>query len=375
MTWRVVITGARGLLGWHAHARLHASNCAAAFNREPAPYDIVPLDHAAFDDDLMLAEALRDSQAVLHFAGLNRAPDDVLEAVNPAIATRLVEMCHAVGAAPHIVYANSTHAKSDTPYGRSKRIAGDVLAQGPGPYTDLVLPHIFGEGARPFYNNVTATIIAQILAGEPASINPDGCVRLLHAGAAAQAAIDAVTTETTGRIEPEARAFKVPDLHAKLAIFHDLYQSNIYPDLADPFDRDLFNCYRAATYPDGWPRPLRLNSDDRGVLFEAVKGGGGGQSFLSTTRPGITRGDHFHLAKVERFLVVQGEALIRVRKVLDDQVWEYRVSGSAPAAIDMPTLHTHSIENIGDCDLLTLFWTHDLFDPANPDTFADKVLK
>ena len=119
---------------------------------------------------------------------------------------------------------------------------------------------------------------------------------------------------------------------------------------------------------------MKLNTDARGTLFEAVKGGGGGQTFLSTTNPGVTRGDHFHLAKVERFLVVQGEAVIRIRKVLEDTISEYRVSGDAPAPVDMPTLHTHSIENVGEGELLTLFWTHDLFDPANPDTFADKVL-
>ena len=94
-----------------------------------------------------------------------------------------------------------------------------------------------------------------------------------------------------------------------------------------------------------------------------------------SSRYGVTRGDHFHLNKVERFLVVQGEAVIRIRKVLSDEVWEYRVSGDAPSPVDMPTLHTHSIENVGKGDLLTLFWTHDLFDPAIPDTFADKVIK
>jgi UDP-2-acetamido-2,6-beta-L-arabino-hexul-4-ose reductase len=204
-------------------------------------------------------------------------------------------------------------------------------------------------------------------------VNPEGQVQLLHAGTAAQTAIDAVTTGTVGRIEPAPRPMSVPDLYETLRHFHDGYLRNIFPDLSEPFDRDLFNTYRAATYPNRWPRPLRLNSDPRGCLFEAVKGGGGGQTFLSTTKPGITRGDHFHLAKVERFLVVQGEAVIRIRKVLSDEVWEYRVSGDTPAPVDMPTLHTHSIENIGDTDLLTLFWTHDLFDPAKPDTFADKV--
>lgn len=372
---RVAITGAGGLLGWHAHARLHAANCAAGFNGDPIPYDIVPLDHASFDNHAALVDAMRNTQAVLHFAGVNRAPDDEVEAANPAIARRLLEACEAAKAKPHIVYANSTHAVRDTPYGRSKRIAGEFLANSFGQYTDLVLPHIFGEGARPFYNNVTSSLIAQIIAGDTPSINPDGQVQLLHAGAAAQGAIDAVHDGKVGRIEPSPRPFSVPALYEILRGFHNSYLANIYPDLSDSFVRDLFNTYRAATYPDEWPKTLQLNTDPRGMLFEAVKGGGGGQSFLSTTKPGITRGDHFHLNKVERFLVVQGEAVIRVRKVLRNEIWEYRVSGSAPAVVDMPTLHTHSIENIGDGDLLTLFWTHDLFDPANPDTFADKVIK
>lgn len=239
----------------------------------------------------------------------------------------------------------------------------------------MVLPHIFGECARSRYNNVTATFIEAVIAGETPDINHEGRVALLHAGAAAKAALDAAINRTTGTLRPETHDIAVTDLFALLQQFNANYQANIYPDLGDPFTVALFNSYRAALYPSGFPRPLKLNTDARGTLFEAVKGGGGGQTFLSTTQPGITRGDHFHLNKVERFLVVQGEAMIRIRKVLSDEVWEYRVSGDAPAPIDMPTLHTHSIENTGDTELLTLFWTHDLFDPANPDTFADKVLK
>jgi UDP-2-acetamido-2,6-beta-L-arabino-hexul-4-ose reductase len=371
---RIVITGAKGLIGWHAHARMHAANCAATFKGEPIPFDIVALDHAAFDDDAALQAAVDGAQAVLHFAGVNRAPDDMVEAANPAIASRLAKACRITGDKPHIVYANSTHAASDTPYGRSKRIAGEVLSRVGGGYTDMVLPHIFGEGARPRYNNVTATFIEAVIAGETPDINPEGRVALLHAGAAAEAALDAAINRTTGTLRPETHAIAVTDLFELLQQFHANYQANIYPDLGDPFTVALFNSYRAALYPSGFPRPLKLNADARGTLFEAVKGGGGGQTFLSTTQPGITRGDHFHLNKVERFLVVQGEAMIRIRKVLSDEVWEYRVSGDAPAPVDMPTLHTHSIENTGDTELLTLFWTHDLFDPANPDTFADKVL-
>lgn len=371
---RVVVTGAGGLLGWHAVARLHADNCAAAFRGEPVPFDIVALDRSGFGDPAVLREALTGADAVLHFAGVNRASDEEVEQGNPAIAEALVRGCREAGAAPHIVYANSTHVASDTPYSRGKRRAGEVLAAFAPGYTDLVLPHIFGECARPRYNNVTATFIEQVIAGETPQVNPDGRVRLLHAGAAAQAAIDAALDETTGVPSPEPRPMAVPELLARIAGFHASYQGNVFPDLRDPFDLALFNSYRAALYPGGFPRPLKLNTDARGVLFEAAKGGGGGQTFLSWTEPGVTRGNHFHLSKVERFLVLEGEAVIRIRRVLGGPVWEYRVDGSTPMAVDMPTLHTHSIENVGQGRLLTLFWTHDIFDPTAPDTYADPVL-
>lgn len=372
---KIVITGAGGLIGRHAAVRVHAVNCAAQFKGTETPYNLVMLDHSGFDDDAALHAAITGADAVLHFAGVNRAPDEVVEAANPAIARRLAEACSITESRPHVVYANSTHATSDTPYGRSKRTAGEILSAIGGRYSDLVLPHIFGEGACPRYNNVTATFIEAVIAWETPKINPEGRVSLLHAGAAAQVALDAITEGQKGTIQPASRDIAVTELFDLLRRFHADYQANIYPELRDPFTVALFNSYRAALYPRGFPRPLKLNTDARGTLFEAVKGGGGGQTFLSTTMPGVTRGDHFHLNKVERFLVVQGEAVIRIRRALSDEVWEYRVSGAAPALVDMPTLHTHSIENVGDTELLTLFWTHDLFDPANPDTFADKVLK
>lgn len=373
---RVVVTGAGGLIGWHTAARIYAANCAALFNGQPAPFDLVQLRSADFYDDCALVKALSDAQAILHFAGVNRADSDaIVEASNPQIARRLIWGCEQSNARPHIVYANSTHAESDTPYGRSKRIAGEILSTATDCYSNLILPHIFGEGARPYYNNVTATFIDKIIKNETIAPDPDGRVALLYAGVAAQGAIDVVTQGLTGDKRFEPRHTTVPELLDKLQGFHDLYQANIYPDVQNDFDLALFNSYRSACYPDGWPRPVKLNTDARGTLFEAVKGGGGGQCFLSTTEPGVTRGDHFHLGKVERFLVVQGEAVIRMRRVLSDEVWEYSVSGDAPAPVDMPTLHTHSIENVGNMPLLTLFWTHDLFDPANPDTFADKVLQ
>lgn len=370
---KIAITGARGLLGWHSCARLHAQNCAAGYQGQAKPFGLVQIDHRTFADPSRLTEALRGVDVVLHFAGVNRGEEREVERANPEIARQLIAGCEAAGVAPHIVYANSTHAAHDTFYGRSKRIAGEILAQHAARYTNMILPHIFGECARPYYNNVTATLIDNIWQGKQPKINPEGCVQLLHAGDAAQAALDASLIGTTGDLILQGRDISVVDLYEKLNGFHMLYTDNIFPDVNDPFDLALFNSYRTGGFPEHYPMMLKLNRDQRGVLFETAKGGNHSQSFLSITFPGQLRGDHFHLNLVERFLVVQGKAVIRIRRVLDDKVYSFQVDGDSPAAIDMPPLHTHNIENIGNEDVITFFWSHHLFDPANPDTYADPV--
>jgi UDP-2-acetamido-2,6-beta-L-arabino-hexul-4-ose reductase len=370
---KIAVTGANGLLGWHASARLHGGICSAKFEAKTPSHELMQIDHATFDNATTLASALDGADAILHFAGVNRGKEDVVEHANPDIAQRLVTACKAVGINPHIVYANSTHAVKDTPYGRYKRLAGEVLCDFANRYTDLVLPHVFGECARPYYNNVTATLIDKIWNGERPEINPEGRVQLLHAGKAAQMAINAAIDGTAGKLTPAGHDISIIDLYGKLSDFHQLYTANTFPDLIDPFELALFNSYRTGGYPNHYPMMLSTNSDHRGVLFETAKGGNQAQSFISTTLPGKTRGDHFHFELVERFLVVKGEAIIRIRRVLTDEVHEYHVTGNEPSAIDMPPLHTHNIENIGSEDVMTFFWSHHLFDQNNPDTYADPV--
>lgn len=372
---KIVVTGASGLLGWHASVRLHAANCMARYRGEAEPFELVQLDRNAFQDDAILASAVDGAAGVLHFAGVNRGTDTEVGEGNPLIAQRLVDACFSQGSTPHIVFANSTHASGSSLYGLAKRRAAEILAATDGGFTNMILPHIFGECARPNYNNVTATFIHAVIKGDTPQIDPEGEVQLLYAGAAAQAAIDAVLAGHQGDLLLAPRPTKVPWLFDTLQRIHLDYSANLFPDLSDPFLRDLFNSYRAALYPDSFPRTLQIHADPRGRLFETSKGGGGGQSFASWTQPGVTRGDHFHLHKIERFLVLEGEAIIRIRRALGGPVWEYRVSGQTPAPVDMPTLHTHSIENVGDRPLLTLFWTHDMFDPAAPDTYFDPVLR
>lgn len=372
---KIVITGAAGLLGWHAAARLHAANRAARYRGDAEPYRLALLDRAAFANEASRDAAVSDADAILHFAGANRGDAAEVEAANPEIAQLLADSLARTGAHAHVVYANSTHALGDTSYGRSKRLAGEILAATAHGFSDLIFPHIFGECARPYYNNVTATLIDQIWSGQEPTINPEGRVSLLHAGAAANLAIEKGLNRDRGIFTPMGQDMSVVALYEKLLGFHRSYRANIFPDLDDPFALALFNSYRTGGFPTHYPLSLKLNQDARGGLFESAKSMAASQTFLSTTLPGQRRGDHFHIDLVERFLVVSGDATIRVRKVLTDTVHSFEVSGREPVAIDMPPLHTHHIENRSPDEVVTFFWAHRLFDPANPDTFADPVIE
>jgi UDP-2-acetamido-2,6-beta-L-arabino-hexul-4-ose reductase len=167
---------------------------------------------------------------------------------------------------------------------------------------------------------------------------------------------------------------KVSDILARLCEFKEWYlDRHIVPNLNGPFDTALFNTFRSFIEPDHFPVYPEVHADDRGYLAEVLKELSGGQVFFSVTRPGITRGNHFHMRKVERFCVVQGEAVIRLRKIGTDQTIEYHVQVSKPSFVDIPVYYTHNITNVGTTDVLTLFWTNELFDPADPDTFYEGI--
>ncbi|MBS9404065.1 NAD-dependent epimerase/dehydratase family protein [Halomonas sp. TRM85114] len=367
---KIVITGANGLLGRHVHLHLRAV--------EAYRDQLVPLDRHAFQDDEKLAAALGGAGWVIHCAGINRDSDERVEQGNRELAERLAGALERVAATPHLFYANTIQRDRDVPYGRGKQAANRVFdqwaARQSARYTELVLPHVFGEGGRPHYNSAVHTFCHQLAAGEELAINGTGQLELLHAQDIAAAIVAAYERGQTGELRLEGRTTSVASAAGKLIDMHRSYTGNVIPDLRAPFDLQLFNTLRSFLYPRYYPKVLTLHSDERGALFEGVKNRNGGQAFLSTTKPGITRGNHYHFHKVERFLVVKGQAVIRIRRLLDDQVEEFHVSGDAPAYVDMPTLHTHSITNTGDEELLTMFWSHEIFDPAQPDTCFEPVL-
>jgi UDP-2-acetamido-2,6-beta-L-arabino-hexul-4-ose reductase len=365
---KIGITGADGLIGWHLRACL----------RTQGGHDVRPAGRAVFSDPDRLADFVSGLDAVVHLAGMNRGNDDDVERTNRDLAVALVQALDTTGAAPRIAFANSIHIDRDSPYSRGKRAAAATLRawsdRSGAPFANLVFPHVFGEFGRPFYNSVVSTFCHQLAEGATPAIQIDGALELLHVQDVAERCSRAVQDGENGDIRIGGSPLKVSALLERLSRMTAAYQGGIIPDLRHPLDLRLFNTLRSYLYPKHYPVPLTLRTDDRGALFEAVKSDNGGQIFMSTTHPGITRGNHFHTRKVERFLVVSGEAEIRLRKLFADEIVTFRVSGTQPAYVDMPTFHTHSLVNTGDSELVTLFWSNEIFDPADADTYAEPVV-
>jgi UDP-2-acetamido-2,6-beta-L-arabino-hexul-4-ose reductase len=364
---KVGLTGGSGLIGWHLRARVHGR----------AGLEVALIDRVTLSDDDALAACLATCDAVVHLAGMNRGDPAEVESTNDALADAVVRACERAPRPPRVVFASSIQIHRNTPYGRSKRRAGERLAawaaRAGSTSTNLVLPHVFGEGGRPFHNSVVSTFCHQIAHGETPAIIEDGALELLHAQDAAARIGDALADPVHGDVEVPGRPMRVSEMLARVRDLAAAYAEGVVADLRDPLDLQLFNTYRSYLFPRHYPVPIERHRDPRGSLFEAVRTRHGGQCFLSTTRPGITRGNHYHLRKIERFLVVRGEARIRVRRLFASDVTEFSVRGDEPAYVDMPTLHTHDITNVGDADLLTLFWAHEIFDPAAPDTIPEPV--
>ncbi len=366
---KIAVTGPEGFIAWHTRCAIRALG----------GDDAVHLGREHFDDPELMAKALTDVEAVIHLAGVNRASDDdTIRRVNPWLAAQLVAGLQLVDRPVPVVYGNSIHADSDSIFGLAKRESADILARygvaSGAAVTDVILPNIFGEWGRPFYNSVVATFSHQVARGETPRIDVDKEMPLLHVQRAADALLAATTDPQGGKVDPAGTTMSVTEVLNRITTMSAAYRTGDLPDLGDPFTRDLFNTYRSYTFPESWPIHPEVRGDQRGELFETVRARGGeSQVFFSTTRRGFTRGQHYHLHKVERFLVLRGTGVIRLRKLFSHEVVEFPVSGDRPAIVDMPTMWVHSITNTGDDELITLFYADELFDPERPDTYPEDV--
>ena len=367
----VLITGAAGFIGRNLFHELA---------RDP---DLLIRTFEITDNHDVLRDALKSTDLVYHLAGVNRPEDNEQFRIgNVALTRTITDLLEQHGRHPPIVFSSSTQATNDTPYGRSKNVAEEVLRsynrRTEGPVRIYRLPNVFGKWSRPNYNTVVATFCHKIARGQRINISdPTRVMELVY--------IDDVVAEFRKALHttspPERTEYEVaPSFHVTLGELADtirgLHQSRalrVPPDLGDQFTRRLYATFASFLPAEQLACPVDLKRDQRGWLFEFIKSDNAGQVFVSKTRPGVTRGNHFHDSKVEKFCVVQGTALIKLRAVDGEELFEYVVSGQRIRLVDIPPGYTHSIENIGDSEMIALFWASEVFDPDRPDTYACPV--
>ncbi len=388
---KVGITGQPGFIGTHLYNTL---------GLYPTEFERIPFEDAYFLDNHKLEAFVSQCDAIVHLAAMNRHNDpDVIYTTNIGLVKQLIASCEATASIPHILFSSSTQEERDNVYGRSKKEGRELLeqwAQKNGAcFTGLIIPNVFGPFGHPYYNSVVATFCHQLTHNETPKIDVDGEVKLIYVSELVSVIIEKINRIRITRMEqmttdqisenpsnqchpcsiPHTATIKVSTLLQKLQQYKENYfGKGEIPNLDTPFDRNLWNtllCYiDHATF---FPYHLKLNTDNRGSFVETIKLNSGGQVSFSTTLPGITRGNHFHTRKAERFAVIKGKARIELRRIGTDKVMTFDLDGAQPSFVDMPIWYTHNITNTGDDELYTFFWINEHFNPDDPDTFFEKV--
>ena len=370
---KVGITGQDGFVGTHLY------NILSLYKDE---FELVPFNRSCFEKEDQMDAFVQQCDAIVHLAAMNRHTDaNVIYQTNIGLVQSLVASLKRTNAKPHIIFSSSTQEEKDNPYGKSKREGRELLVnwsqEAGAAVTGMIIPNVFGPFGMPFYNSVVATFCTQVAKGEIPEIHIDGVLKLIYVGELVQEIINVIRNKVAAPnyiVQRTAEA-KVSQILSLLQKYKAEYQDKgIIPALANTFELNLFNTYRC--YMDiaqHFPVKFTQHTDPRGAFVEVIRLGMGGQVSFSTTVPGITRGNHFHTRKIERFAVIKGQALIQLRRIGTDKVLNFELSGDEPAYVDMPVWYTHNIKNTGTEDLYTIFWINEFYNPEDPDTFFENV--
>lgn len=368
---KILVTGANGFVGKNLIAELENKGYEEIFkfNRET---------------ELSLLDMYtKECEFVFHLAGVNRPRNEkeFMEG-NYGLTVKLLDLLKKHHNKAPILLTSSIQAEKDNPYGRSKRACEDLLIS----YSKetmaqaLVyrLPNLFGKWCKPNYNSVVATFCHNIARNKEINVSdPNNTLTLSYIDDVVAEFLRALVGNETVNGDycevPVKHKIKLGELADKLYSFKNNRESLIMPSLEVDFDRALYSTFLSYLEEDNFSYKLKKNVDNRGWLAEFIKSQSLGQIFISLTKPGITRGNHWHHTKVEKFLVIQGEAVIRFRKIDSENVLKYWVSGEIPEVVDIPAGYTHSIENTGHEDVITLFWACEIFNPEKPDTYFVEV--
>lgn len=370
---RIGITGQHGFVGSHLYNNL-------GLNTEE--YQRIDFQTKYFDDPESLDQFVKQCDVIVHLAAMNRHPDpEVIYNQNVGLVKQLVASLERTDSKAHVLFSSSSQEERDNLYGKSKKEGRALFANwarnSGGIFSGMIIPNVFGPFGQPHYNSFIATFCHQLSHGESPSIDFDGEVKLIYVGELVQEILNQIETGKTQELYtvPFTTSIKVSEVLAKLENYKNLYFDNgEVPELHSDFDLQLFNTFRCSfDIATHYPVKLTQHVDPRGAFVEVIRLGIGGQCSFSTTVPGITRGNHFHTRKIERFAVIKGKALIQLRKINSDEVLDFYLDGNEPAYVDMPIWYTHNIKNIGDDELLTIFWINEPYNAQDPDTYFVEV--
>lgn len=381
---KILVTGAKGFLGRNLVHQLYN------IQQGKARWYKVPSDLTVYEYDLdSSAEQLdaycKDADFVFNLAGINRPvdPADFMKG-NCGFADTLLETLRKHSNMAPVMLSSSIQAALDNPYGESKR-AGEQLLRSYGEATGAKVliyrfPNLFGKWCRPNYNSAVATFCYNIAHDLPIQVNdPSVMMHLVYIDDVVDELIGALTADehTDGEFCHVSEVYdvclgKIADL---IRSFRQSRTDLSLPDLGDPFTKKLYSTYLSYLPEDQFSYPLKMNVDGRGSFTEFVRTLGCGQFSVNVTHPGITKGNHWHNTKNEKFLVVSGRGVIRFRDMRDPKakVIEYPVSSDKLEVVDIPNGYTHNISNLSDEDMVTLMWSNECFDPDRPDTYSEPV--
>ena len=369
---KIGITGQNGFIGYHLTHTI---------KYKLSEHSIVAFQKSLFEKEDFLSTFVSSCDVIVHLAGVNRAEtDEEVYDANIKLNTVLKKALIDANFKGHLLFASSSQENGDSIYGKAKKesrvLLEDTINSLGGKFTGLIIPNIFGPFCKPNYNSFVATFCLKILNDEAPEVFQDANVPLLFVGNLVEQILEVIRN-------PKGSLFEIrPDLEVKvtevldlLNSFKDSYlNSNTIPSLQTPFELQLFNTFRSyLDVENRYPFLLEKHSDERGFFSEIIRTNIGGQFSYSTTLPGITRGNHFHTRKIERFIVIGGKAKISLRKIGSTEVNEYLLDGENPSYVDMPIWYTHNITNIGTTPLITAFWINEPYNSEDADTYFENV--
>ncbi|MDT8860308.1 capsular polysaccharide biosynthesis protein CapF [Alkalihalobacillus sp. MEB130] len=368
---KILVTGAKGFIGKNLIAELRNQNYTDIF------------EYCKETNPEQLDQYCREADFVFHLAGVNR-PKDQSEFMdgNYGLTSTLLETLKKYQNTCPVMISSSIQANLENPYGISKKAGEDLLFQYSKETRAKVLvyrfPNVFGKWCKPNYNSAVVTFCHNIARELPITVNdPSVVMNLVYIDDVVEELIRALNgneNKVGGFCEvPVVHTITLGEIVDLMKSFKNSREERSIPDMSNSFTKKLYSTYLSYLPEDKFSYDLKMNVDQRGSFTEFIKTAERGQVSVNISKPGITKGNHWHHTKNEKFLVVSGKGVIRFRKIGSDKVIEYFVSGERLEVVDIPTGYTHNIENLGDNDMVTIMWANEFFDPEKPDTYFLEV--